>query len=197
MGIAMTRGDLASDFSNKAGDQYFLTMTPRTLFNIILKILGVFFIKDFLAIIPQLLSVILFLTRSDTLTEAIWTLVTTSLILLVYGFVSYILIFKTAFVIDKLKLDKGFNQESIPLNIHRSTVLSISIIVIGGFLIVDEIPNFCRQLFSYFQEERMTYGQTNPAIAYSVVSGVKIIIGILLMTSQSRIVAFIERQRKK
>ena len=172
-------------------------MTPRILFNIILKILGLFFIKDFLASIPQLLSVILFLTKSDTVTEAVWTLVTTLLILLAYGLVSYYLVFKTDLIIDKLKLDKGFDQETIPLNIHRSTILSISIIVIGGLLVADEIPNFCRQLFSYFQEKRMTYGQTHPDVAYSVVSGVKIIIGILLMAEQRKIVNLIERQRKK
>jgi len=172
-------------------------MTPRTLFNIILKILGVFFIKDFLAAIPQLLSVILYLTKSDTVTEAIWTLVTTILILAVYGLVSYYLVFKTDLLIDKLKLDKGFDQETIPINIHRSTILSISIIVIGGLLVADEIPNLCRQLFSYFQEKRMTYGQTHPNIAYSVVSATKIIIGLLLMTGQRQIVNLIERQRKK
>lgn len=172
-------------------------MTPRTLFNIILKILGIFFIKELLAIIAQLISAFLYLTSSGTVPEAIWTFGTTLLIMLVYGLVSYFLIFKTDFVIDKLKLDKGFNQESIPLNIHRSTILSISIIVIGGLLVVDEIPSFCRQLFLYFQEKRLTYGQTKPSIAYTVMSGVKIIIGILLMTSQRKIVAFIERQRKK
>ena len=171
-------------------------MTPRTLFNIILKILGVFFIKDFFATIPQLLSVILFLTKSDTVTEAVWTLVTTSLILLAYGLVSYYLVFKTELVIDKLKLDKGFDQETIPLKIHRSTILSISLIVVGGLLVVDEIPNFCRQLFFYFQEKRMTYGQTYPNVAYSVISGVKIIIGLFLMAGQRKIVNLIERQKK-
>jgi len=171
-------------------------MTPRTLFNIILKILGIFFIKEFLTIIPTLLSVILFLTSPGMLTEAVWSLVTTSLILLAYGLVSYYLIFNTDFVIDKLKLDKGFAEETIPLNIHRSTILSIAIIVIGGYLVVDEIPNFCRQLYSYFQEKRLTYGQTSPTLVHSVISGIKILIGILLMTYQRIIVAFIERQRK-
>lgn len=172
-------------------------MTLRTLFNIILKILGVFFIRDFLATIPQLLSVILYLTKSDTVTEAIWTLFTTLLILFVYGLVSYYLVFKTNLIIDKLKLDKGFDVETIPLNIHRSTILSISIIVIGGLLVADEIPNLCRQLFSYFQEHRMTYGQTNSTISYSIVSGTKIIIGLFLMAGQRQIVNLIERQRKK
>ena len=172
-------------------------MTPRTLFNIILKILGIFFIKDFLAAIPQLLSVMLYLTKSDSIPEAIWTLVTTILILVAYGVVSFLLIFKTNYVIDILKLDQGFEEETLSLNIHRSTILSISIIVIGGLLVADELPNFCRQLFSYFQEKRMTYGQTNPSLSYSIVSAVKIIIGMILMTGQRQIVNLIDRQRKK
>jgi len=171
-------------------------MTPRSLFNIILKILGVFFIKDFLAVIPQLLTAILYLTRPDSWPEAIWVVVTTFLMLLVYGVVSYYLIFRTELIINKLRLEKGFDQETIPLNIHRSTILSISIIVIGGFLVVDEIPNFCQLLFSYFQEKRMTHGLTSPTISYSIVSGVKIIIGLSLMSGQSQIVNLIERLRQ-
>ena len=127
----------------------------------------------------------------------IWTIVSTLLILLVYGLVSYYLVFKTEIIINKLKLDKGFDQETIPLNIHRSTVLSISIIVIGGLIVADEIPNLCRQLFSYFQERRMNYSHTNMTLSYSVLASAKIIIGILLMTRQRQIVNFIERQRKK
>lgn|ERR1700694_3588530 len=171
-------------------------MTTRSLFNIILKILGIFVIKDILATIPQLLSIILYLTKSDTVGEAIWTVVTTVLILLVYVFFSYYLIFKSDLIIDKLKLDKGFDQETIPLNIHRSTILSISIIVIGGLIIADEIPNLCRQLFAYFQEKRMTYGQTNPTISYSVLAAAKIVIGLVLIGNQRQIVNFIERRRK-
>jgi hypothetical protein len=172
-------------------------MTLRTLFNIILKVLGIFFIKDFLAIIPQMLSVILFLTKSETASEGIWTLITTSLILFVYGLVSYYLIFKTGLLIDKLKLDQGFDHDTIPLHIHRSTILSISIIVIGGYLFIDELPNFCRQLFSYFQEKRLTFGLNKPTILYVVISGIKIIIAFFLLSEQRLIVNVIERRRKK
>jgi hypothetical protein len=171
-------------------------MTTKSLFNIILKILGIFFIKDILAAVPQLLSVILYINNSNTVGEAIWTLVSTVLILLVYVFVSYQLIFRSDFIIEKLKLDKGFDQETIPLNIHRSTILSISIIVIGGLIIAQEIPNLCRQLFDYFQEKRMTYGQTNPSISYSVLAGAKIVVGLLLMGNQRQIVSLIEAKRK-
>jgi hypothetical protein len=171
-------------------------MTTKSLFNIILKILGIFFIKDILAAVPQLLSVILYINNSNTVGEAIWTLVSTVLILLVYVFVSYQLIFRSDFIIEKLKLDKGFDQETIPLNIHRSTILSISIIVIGGLIVAQEIPNLCRQLFDYFQEKRMTYGQTNPSVSYAVLAGAKIDIGLLLMGNQRQIVSLIEVKRK-
>lgn len=171
-------------------------MTLRTLFSIILKILGVFFIKDFLALIPQALSSFLYLTKADTVTEAIWTFVLTLLILFIYGLVSYNLIFKSNLIIDKLKLDKGFAQETISLDIHQSTILSIAVIVIGGLLVVEEVPNFCRQLFSYFQEKRMTHGMTNPTISYAIVSAVKILIGLLLIGEQKRIVKLIERQQR-
>lgn len=172
-------------------------MTTKSLFNIILKILGIFFIKDILASVPQILSVILYMTNSNAVGEAIWTLVSTVLILLVYIFVSYQLIFRTDYIIEKLKLDKGFDQETIPLNIHRSTVLSISIIVIGGLIVAQEIPNLCRQLFDYFQEKRMTYGQTNPSISYSVLAGAKIVVGLLLIGNQRQIVSLIESKRKR
>ena len=171
-------------------------MTPRSLFNIILKIIGIFFIKDILAALLQLLSVFLYFTRSDAFLEGIWTLISTILILLVYGFVSYYLIFKSDLIIDKLKLDKGFDQETIPLNIHRSTILSISIIVIGGLILADEIPNLCRQLFAYFQERRMTYGQTKPNVSYWVLTVVKIVIGLLLISRQRQVVNYIELKRK-
>jgi hypothetical protein len=172
-------------------------MTPRSLFNIILKILGIFFIKDILATIPQLLSVILLLSDSDTTGEAIWTFSLTTLLLLIYGFVSFFLIFKSELIIDKLKLDKGFDQEIFPINIHRSAILSISIIVIGGLIVVDQIPNLCRQLFLYFQEKRITFGQTSPDISYSVLAASKVIIGLLLIWNQRKIVSFIEFKRKK
>jgi hypothetical protein len=83
-------------------------MTPRSLFNIILKVLGIFFIQDFLAAIPQLLSVISYFTTPDARQEAVWALTTSLLVLFAYGIVSYYLIFRTDVIIDKLRLEKGF-----------------------------------------------------------------------------------------
>ncbi|HSZ87714.1 MAG TPA: hypothetical protein VK787_16890, partial [Puia sp.] len=172
-------------------------MTLRTLFNIILKILGIFFIKDFLSLIPQVISSLLFIINSETVGEGVAVLISVLLFLLLYGAISYYLIFKTDLIIDKLKLDKGFDSDTVSLNIHRSTVLSIAIIVIGGLLFIDEFPNFCQQLFSYFQQRQMNFGLNKPTISYVVISGIKVTIAFFLMSEQRLIVNVIERRRKK
>ncbi len=171
-------------------------MTPRSLFLIILKCLGVFFIKEFLLIIPQFLSVFLYFSREDTLVAGIWTLLATLALLAVYFLVFYYLIFKTEYVIQKLQLEKGFDEERFTFKVHRSSLLSIIIIVTGLLIIIDAIPTLCRQLFFYFEEKRMTHGQTKPSISNAVVTIVQLIVGLLFVGSQRQIVNFIERKRR-
>ena len=174
-------------------------MTIRTLFTIILKILGIFFIKNFLETLPQLLSLLNFMNDFAGNQKLIIGLCEFSLMLFILGLLSYLLLFKTDLIIDKLQLDKGFKEEVIPLNIHRTTILSIAIIMIGGLLIINELGNFCRQLFLYYQEVRLSkqnYLSKNPNILYSIISFVKIILGLLLIMYQKQIVHFIEWRRK-
>lgn len=172
-------------------------MTIRTLFGIILKVLGIFFIKYIIDLIPQFISVASIMTERDSGDMRVFFYVSLFAILAAYVFTVYMLIFQTDAVIDKLKLDIGFSENTILSNLHRSTILSISIIVIGGLLFVYEIPNLCRNLFSYFQEKKMTHGMTKPSLVNIIVSVVKILIGLLLMGEQKRIVNLIENKRRK
>ena len=110
--------------------------------------------------------------------------------LIVYCLISFFLIFKTQAIIRILKLDKGFDQENFQLKVHRSTILSIATVVIGGVLLAEEIPNFCRQLYAYFVEKKVP-------ISYTVLSASKIIIGLLLIWNRREIVNFVELRRKK
>jgi hypothetical protein len=178
-------------------------MTPRSLFSILLKILGIFFIKDFLVAVPQLIPVIIYLTKSGLVAEAVGALVTMLVVLVIYALISYFLVLKTGYIIDKMLLDKGFDQQTISLDIRYTTVVSIAIIIIGGLMVADEIPNYCRLLFSYVQERRstMVYGQRIPATGsisqttgYIIVSGIKIVIGLLLMSGQKKIVKWLDRK---
>lgn len=172
-------------------------MTPRNLFIVILRILGIFFLRDLLAAIPQIITTILSMIGPGSLTEDLWILLSSFLVLGVYALISYYLIFKPGLIIDKLQLDKGFDQETIPLDIHRSSILSIATIVIGGLILTDEIPNLFRQLFSYYEEKKMTFGLKSPNTSYIILAISKVLIGYLLVAEQRKIVNFIERKRRR
>jgi hypothetical protein len=73
-------------------------MTPKTLFTIILKIIGLFFIRDLLLSIPQLLSFILYLKNGETLV-AVWNLISGGIFILLELLICYYLIFKTDWII--------------------------------------------------------------------------------------------------
>ncbi|MEX6690827.1 hypothetical protein QTN47_25185 [Danxiaibacter flavus] len=173
-------------------------MTPRSFFNIILKIFGLFFLKEIVNIVLQLISSSLYFTRIGSAGDGVWTFFITALILAFYAFIVFQLLFKTNYLLDKLELDKGFSQEEFSFTIPASLVLTIALIVTGGIILTNEIPNLCRQVFTYFQEKRLSRGTTTPEFSYAIIAGVKIIIGFLLIGERERIVKFIEsRQNKK
>jgi hypothetical protein len=172
-------------------------MTPRSLFNIIIKIFGLFFLREIINTVPQLISSFLYFTKADTAEEGLWTFILTAIILAFYTFLTFKLLFNTDYFLDKLKLDQGFDQHEFSFNISTSKVLTIAIIVTAGVILTNEIPNLCSHLFSYFQENRMTRGMTKPNLIYSIISGVKIVIGLLLIGERNNIIEFIERRESK
>jgi NADH:ubiquinone oxidoreductase subunit 5 (subunit L)/multisubunit Na+/H+ antiporter MnhA subunit len=177
-------------------------MTPKNLFNIILKIFGLFFLREIIYIIPQLISAIPSFTKADDFGGGqsimeILPLIVTLIAIAFYVFIIYQLLFNTNRIIDKLKLEQGFNQQEFSFNISTSLILTISLIVIGGVILTNEIPNFCRNIFSYFQEKNFTHGMTKPNYSYIVISGVKIIIGLLIIGERKRIVEFVVRRQGK
>jgi hypothetical protein len=171
-------------------------MTPRSLFSIILKIFGLFFLREIVNTIPQLVSSLLYFTKSEGVGEGTFVFIGTLVILAFYSFVVHQLLFKTNVILEKLKLDQGYSQEEFTFNISTSMVLTIAIVVTGGVILINEIPNLCRHLFSYFQEKRLTQGMTKPDFSYSIISAVKIMIGLLLIGERKRIVEFVERRQK-
>jgi len=171
-------------------------MTPKSLFNIILKTLGIFFIKDILEAVPTLVSSIFAFTNADAET-GLYTLFFTLLMVGVYMLVSFYLIFRTNQLIEFFKLDSGFNEDSLSFTVSSNVILRVAIIVTAAFILTNEIPELCRALYFYLLEKRLTYGQTTPDISYAILSTVKIIIALLLIGERTRIVSFIENIKTK
>ncbi len=175
-------------------------MTPRSFFTILIKILGIYLILDSITVIPQFISSLFSIGLGFD--KSIETIALYSFLLILTVGIYYIIlkycVFKTDRIIDKLKLDKGFVEETFELNIHRSTVLSIAVIVIGGLIFVDSLPTFCKEVFDFIgqKQQSIPFGQ-NPASGWMIFYLVKILIGYYMVNNHRQIVNFIEKQRKK
>ena len=170
-------------------------MTPRSLFNIILKVIGIFFIRNILITTSNIIPAVVEVNKEEFRDFGILNLVILLLEFSVYLLLTYILLFKTNRVIDKLKLDQGFQQETFNLAIDRSTILRITIIVLGGLIIVESIPALIQEII-YFIE--MKKSEVPNAKNYAVIlQAVKLIIGIFLIAYQRFIVNVIDHKQKR
>jgi hypothetical protein len=173
-------------------------MTPRSFWTILIKILGIWFLLDSLQIIYSYLTYIPLLSDASALSAIITALGMTTLIIVIYLLVLYLCLFRTEWIIDKLKLDKGFIEEKFELNIHRSSIYSISIIVIGGFVLIRSFPQLIRQLLIYFQQGSLPRDySSNPTWSFILLNFIETIIGIYFVTSSGSIASFIEKHRRK
>ena len=176
-------------------------MTPRSFFTLLIKILGIYLVLDSITVVPQFASTLFMFTDNngnDNTTTIVLTLFMLFLILGLFFIILKYCLFKTDWIIDKLSLDKDFTEEKSELNIHRSTILSIATIVIGGLMFVDGLPSFCRSVYPYFGEKQSfgRYGE-NPTTGWMIFYSVKTFIGYFFMVNHRLIVNLIERQRKK
>jgi hypothetical protein len=169
-------------------------MSPKALWLILLKMLGIWLILEGLSIIPQLLSTIVALY--DQTNNQIFSITAVIIIsIAAYGFVIWNLLFKAELLIKILRLEKGFSEADLNFNIHRSTVLKITVIVIGGLIIIESLPQLCRNLFTFLQFN--SFSTQNPLASLLVFYFVKFLIGFFLVANTRMLVNLIENLRTK
>lgn len=171
-------------------------MTIRIFWTIVIKFLGLWLVIDFFAVILQFISSLIFLKEQDGGgMELILSVAGLLITLGLYYLVLRIFVFKTEWIIDKLRLDKGFSEERIGLKISSTTVISIATIMIGGFLIIESLPSFCKQVFIFFQQKSIF--RANPSSGFIIFHFVKMIIGFIIMTNSIFIAKTVNREVTK
>lgn len=167
-------------------------MGARSLFNLILKVIGLFFIRDILEAFSHLLSAALYLPQYASTNEAIVNIAVSLPLLILYVLLAWLFLFKSDKLVDWLKLDKNFTSSIISISADRSRILTAAVIIAGGWVIVNEIPEFFRHAVYYYQERKLYVRMTRPDISYIVMSAIKIAIGLLLVVFNKPIVGIIE-----
>jgi NADH:ubiquinone oxidoreductase subunit 5 (subunit L)/multisubunit Na+/H+ antiporter MnhA subunit len=169
-------------------------MSPRSLFNIILKVMGIYFVKEVLLLLPSLISGFGFLNQGWR-TEAWFIIFSVIITLAIYSLVIFYFVLDTDAVIDKLELTKGIEEENLSITVHRSTVLSIVIILVGIVMIITALPYFMQNLPNYFIERRFSYG-TAPSPTRLVLYASELVLAILIIVYKRVLVNFIELKRR-
>jgi len=115
----------------------------------------------------------------------------------VFLFLLFGFFFRTDWLIDKLRLDKSFTEEKLELNIHRSTVLKITVIITGLLLFIETLPLLLKELFAYYQEINLNEGFKRYSNGGMIIFHLaEVLISFFMVTSSRLIVNFIERKRK-
>lgn len=168
-------------------------MSSRTFFQLLFKVFALILIVSSVnGLAVSLQSIFYFFSNYDILLLGIGLITLIFFIALIY-----VLLYKGDFIIDKLKLTSNI-EEHLSFTIHRKDVLSIAILLIGGYTLIDEIPAFFSNLYSYYWETRLEYGfgpkQSGRQFSYS---SARIIIALMLLGNRRAIVNFIELKRRK
>lgn len=170
-------------------------MSVRNFWTVFLKMLGIWLVVGGFTTLTQFLSAFSFLANGNAnWWSATYLIGLLLLTIAVYIFVLWLFVFKTSWLIDTLKLEQGFAEEKIEFKIQTSSILTIATIVIGGLVLVDSFPLFCRQVFYFIQQKNqfMEYPSFDLIVLYLV----KSLVGYLLMTNSKVVVGFIEKQEK-
>ena len=167
-------------------------MSARSLFNLILKVIGIFFIRDILEAFSRTLSAIVYIPQYASGKEAFFNVAASLPLLILYSFLAWLFIFKTDKIVSVLRLDRHFQEKSVSITLERHMLLTAAMIISGAWLLVNEIPEFFRHAIYYYQERKLYVRMTRPDISYIVLSTVKIVIGLLLIVFNKSIVNLIE-----
>ena len=167
-------------------------MKIETLWKIIIKLFGIWFLIESLYIIPQFTQTISYINREMNFEGLIYTFVFLIASIVVYAIIIRFFLFKTEWIIEKLRLNQNYTEEIIDINIKSSTVITIAIIIIGGMTLVDSIPRLLSQIFEFLQQKILV--KDYPKFSWIILQLLKSIFGYLLITKSKIITKYIEKE---
>jgi hypothetical protein len=95
-----------------------------------------------------------------------------------------LLVFKSSKIVTLLKLDKGFDNDKIELgNFQPSDIIKIGTFIIGGLLIINNIPGFLSHSLFAFKGNIIGMDYETQAKFNWAISGLNLLIGYLLITN--------------
>jgi hypothetical protein len=167
-------------------------MTKRDFFIIIIRLFGLYsLILSLFTFIPNSFPIAFY---DIDIISMIWIIGATLITLGIF----VLLVFKSDKVVQILKLDKGFDDDRIEFsNFNQKNIVMLSSILIGGFLIIDNISDFLSHIIFFFKADLIGTEYNNLSYLQWTISGVNIIIGYLLITNHNSIAKLLRIEKTK
>lgn len=165
-------------------------MSKRDFFRVIIKMFGLYWIiSSLLSVIPGNISYAL---SNLGYLGYLWAFGTAAIIILLFIF----LIRKTDSVIDLLKLDKGFDDETIQFEkFNDVNIIKLSSIIIGGILLIENIPGFLSHTLFAFDYNISGHNRGAEDNFYWAVTAINCLVGFLLLTNYSDIANILKNKK--
>lgn len=123
-----------------------------------------------------------------------------------YAFVIWALLFKSRWIIEKLSLEKHFEQEIVIIKADSTAVIQIAIIVLGGLTFIYALPLIFSNSFIYLEGKQTSkvvadfnvsdyFNEVNLSLLIFAVC--KLILGFLLVVYNKRLTLWLERKSNK
>jgi hypothetical protein len=170
-------------------------MSKRDLFRLVIKLAGLYFL--FVGILPTIPTYFSLLVSNGGDLASLLVFVLASLILV--G-IFVLMVFGTDLVITLFRLDKGFDTEDIELKYYKlSGILHLALILLGGKLIIDNLPNLLSNFIFAFKSmaSKNVYphfdNDSNVKIGVNILF---IMIGYLMIAKRMYLVGLLTSRKK-
>lgn len=166
-------------------------MTKTDFFRVLIKVFGLYSL--IIALFTILPSNIFLIQDGFDLYTIIYLLVLVTIVV----FLFILLIHKPNTIINWLKLDKGFDEERIyfeKLNSHN--IIKLGAIIIGGLLLIDNIPSFLSLTYYAFKIDILGEGLKASEGIQLGRSFLNIIIGYLLVVNFERVSKLLKENKE-
>ena len=172
-------------------------MTIKDLFRVLLKLFGLYVvITTLFSSIPS--SIFFFSGREAE--GVVWTIVVLAVMFILF----LLFIFNTNWIIDKLELGKGFDNDTINFqNFSNVTVIHIGCFVIGGLLFIENLPfvltrgYYLVEVFaSDASEAELSEFRSTRDYIYFYTNLFQIIVGVFLFTNPDKIAALFREKKE-
>jgi hypothetical protein len=170
-------------------------MSSRNLFNIVLKLIGIFMIRDLLVLLAQTLPYALNISSQSYYQSGAMTLylVSSAAVALAQYGLAWFLVFKTELLITKLKLDSGFLEEFSFFKraeeqqaMDMKTILNFAIAGVSVYIFLTQVPAFINLMLK----------ETNEYITIQrAISGVEMVVAYIILKVRVQIVDLILKKK--